>query len=110
MTESTITPEGKTTAIIAYFTLIGAIIAISMNSEPKHAFARFHARQAFGLHIVFLGFALFLSQWFHFYVWIGLYIFYFILWLYGFVGALGNQKNKVPILGDYFQTWFTFIQ
>ncbi|MGB5172485.1 hypothetical protein [Eudoraea sp.] len=102
--------KGRTTAIIAYFTLIGAIIAISMNMEPKYEFARFHARQAFGLHIVFLGFALFLSQWFNFYIWIGLYTFYFILWLYGFLGALSNKKNEVPFLGKSFQNWFTFIQ
>ena len=27
---------GKTTAIVAYLTLIGALIAITMNNEPKH--------------------------------------------------------------------------
>lgn len=104
------TPPGKTTAIIAYLTLVGALIAFSMNNEPKHDFARFHIRQAFGLHIVFLGFALFLSQWFNSYAWIGLYVFYFVMWFYGFIGALNNKKQSVPVLGPYFQKWFTFIQ
>jgi len=36
--------------------------AISMNNEPKHDFARFHTRQAFGLHILFSKLFLFLSQ------------------------------------------------
>ena len=53
------TTPGKTTAIVAYFTLIGSLIALSMNNDPKHEFARFHTRQAFGLHIMFLGLALF---------------------------------------------------
>lgn len=103
-------PEGKTTAIIAYLTMIGAIIAISMNMEPKHEFARFHNRQAFGLHLILLGCSLFLSQWFSIYAWYGLYGFYIVLWIYGFIGALNNKKQSVPILGDYFQKWFSFIK
>jgi len=101
--------EGKTTAIVAYLTLVGALIAMSMNWEPKNEFARFHTRQAFGLHIVFLGFAIFLSNWFNEYAWYGLYIFYITLWFYGFYGAINNKKLEVPVLGPYFQKWFTFI-
>ena len=104
------TPKGKTTAIIAYLTIVGSLIAFSMNNEPKHDFARFHTRQAFGLHIVFLGFALFLSQWFNSYAWVGLYVFYIVLWLYGFLGVLNNKKQIVPLVGSYFQKWFSFIQ
>ncbi len=104
------TTPGKTTAIVAYFTLIGSLIALSMNNEPKHEFARFHTRQAFGLHIMFLGLALFLSYAFNEYAWYGLYILYMVLWGYGFVGALTDKKQEVPVLGPYFQKWFTFIQ
>ena len=102
--------EGKTTAIIAYMTMLGALIAITMNIEPKNDFARFHTRQAFGLHLVFLGFAIFLSVHFNEYAWYALYVFYGILWIYGFMGALNNAKRPVPILGNHFQKWFTFIQ
>lgn len=101
--------EGKTTAIIAYLTIVGALIAISMNNEPKHDFARFHSRQAFGLHLMFIGCAIFLSNWFNEYAWYGLYIFYIVLWGYGFIGALSGKKQSVPVLGPYFQKWFTFI-
>ncbi|MCK0145658.1 hypothetical protein MWU78_08390 [Arenibacter sp. F26102] len=101
--------EGKTTAIVAYLTMVGALIAISMNSDAKNEFARFHTRQAFGLHLVFLGFAIFLSNWYNEYAWYGLYVFYIVLWFYGFLGALNNKKQEVPILGSYFQKWFTFI-
>jgi len=101
--------EGKNTAIIAHFTLIGAIIAIFMNSEPKNDFARYYTRQAFGLHLTHLGFALFLSQAFNEYAWIGLYVFYLILWGYSFTGVLANKKQEVPLVGAFFQKWFTFI-
>jgi len=101
--------KGKTTAIIAYLTLIGALIAITMNMEPKNAFARFHARQAFGLHLMFHAFALFSSVWFNEYALYGLYLCYLVLWVYGFLGAISGKKQMVPMIGPYFQKWFTFI-
>lgn len=107
MTEKT--NQGKTTAIIAYLTIVGSLIATTMNMEPKDEFARFHTRQAFGLHLFFLGFAVFLSQWFNEYAWYGLYISYIVLWGYGFIGAIQNKKQLIPVLGPYFQKWFTFI-
>ena len=60
MEKSTDVP-GKNIAVIAYLTIIGAIIALFMNNEPKHTFARVHTRQAFGLHLMFHGFAIFSS-------------------------------------------------
>jgi len=102
--------EGKTAAIVAYMTIVGSLIAITMNLEPKNAFARFHIRQAFGLHLVFIGCALFLSVSFYEYVWVALYIFYFVSWFFGFLGALNNKVQPMPLLGTFFQKWFTFIQ
>lgn len=81
-----------------------------MNMEAKNDFARFHTRQAFGLHLCFLGCALFLSVWFNKYAWYGLYIAYMVLWFYGFLGSLSYKKQAVPIFGKLFQRWFTFIQ
>jgi uncharacterized membrane protein len=107
---STEIKEGKTSAIVAYLTMVGALIAITMNLEPRNSFARFHIRQAFGLHLIFLGCAIFLSVWFSKYAWMALYLFYFVMWIYGFIGALTGKLNPVPILGSYFQKWFTFIQ
>jgi len=103
-------PPGKTTAIVSYLTIVGALIAITMNLEPKHAFARFHTRQAFGLHLTFIACSLFLSVTFDWYVWVGLYIFYFILWIYGFYAAITDKTTLLPLVGTYFQKWFTFIQ
>lgn len=108
MTEENI-QNGKTTAIISYLTIIGAVIAIFMNQEPKNSFARFHIRQAFGIHLLFwlLGYpvgyfnSIMISSAF--------WVFNFILWLYGFLGATQGQMNEIPVIGKYFQKWFTFI-
>lgn len=102
--------EAKTIAVIAYLTLVGALIAMTMNLDPKYDFGRFHTRQAFGLHLGFLGFSLFLSQWFHPYAWVGLYVTYFTLWIYGITAALQGRKRLVPLVGSYFQRWFLFIK
>jgi len=103
------TPEGKTTAVVAYITIVGAIIAIFMNSEPKHEFARFHIRQAFGIHLLFHGLAIFFSTTGLDYAWAVLYLVFFGIWLYTMIGAIQNQKKELPVLGGYFQKWFTFI-
>lgn len=102
--------EGKTMAIIGYMTLIGSLIAMMMNADPKNEFARFHIRQAFGLHLVFHSFALLSSVAYNIYALYGLYLCYIILWVYGFIGALNEKKQSVPAIGPYFQKWFTFIQ
>ncbi|WP_405328279.1 hypothetical protein [Leeuwenhoekiella sp. LLG6367-2.1] len=102
--------QGKTTAIIAYLSMIGTIIALFMNSEPKNLFARFHIRQAFGIFIAFfaLGFLVsYLNSW---PATIGFYIFIIVLWGYGIVSAFQGTYTPVPILGKQFQKWFTFIQ
>ncbi len=101
--------EGKTTAIVSYLTIIGALIALSMNSEPKNEFARFHTRQAFGLHLMFIAFGILSNNWGNLYSFFGLFLCYSILWIYGFLGALTEKRQSAPILGPYFQKWFTFI-
>lgn len=100
---------GKNTAIIAYFTLVGSLIATTMNMEPKNAFARFHIRQAFGIHLLYHALAIVLSFTDLNFIWLPLFIAYLLLWGYGFVQALKGRTNTLPILGSYFQQWFTFV-
>ncbi|MGB7395797.1 MAG: hypothetical protein WA913_15525 [Pricia sp.] len=102
--------EGKTTAIVAYITIIGALIAVSMNSEPKNDFARFHTRQAFGIHLLFIAFGILSSTYGNLYSASALFLCYSVLWFFGFIGALQEKKQSIPILGNFFQKWFTFIQ
>jgi uncharacterized membrane protein len=98
--------HGKRLAILAYCTILGSLIAMSMNSENKNAFASFHIRQGFGLSVTFflLGFlvALFDSLGVTF----GFWGFFFILWLYGFIGAAQGKFHLIPLLGIFFQKFF----
>lgn len=98
--------NGKQIAIIAYLTIIGAVIAILMNSENKKEFASFHIRQALGIFITFFLLGYFVGTFDNWGVTTGFYLFIFILWLFGFLGALQNEQRTIPILGDFFQKIF----
>lgn len=100
---------GKTTALVAYFTIIGSLIAIFMNLEPKNAFARFHIRQAFGIHLLFHAVAIVLTFTGIAFASLGLYLAYLLLWGFGFIQAMNGNKKEIPVVGSYFQKWFTFI-
>jgi len=98
--------SGKTAAVTAYITLIGALIALTMNMEPKNEFARFHIRQAFGIHLLFHGVNLVLSHLFIPWIW---YLVYLGGCVFFISGALARKKQLLPGIGEYFQKWFTFI-
>ena len=102
--------EGQTTAIVSYITIVGTIIAIFMNLEPKNDFARHHIRQAFGINIMFYALGFMVSFLDSFYATSAFYLFCIVLWSYGFAGAVQYKKYEIPILGKYFLKWFTFIQ
>lgn len=105
-----VSSEAKNAAIIAYITIIGSLIAIFMNQEKKDPFARFHIRQAFGIHLLYWGISYFLGLFDNWMIHAAYWTFFFVLWLYGFIGALQLKKNIIPIAGPFFQKWFTFIQ
>ena len=99
--------KSKNTAIIAYLTIIGAVIAIFMNQEEsKSEFASFHIRQALGLFCSFFLLGYFVGYADSWTVSSAFYLFYFILWIYGFLGALQRQKRELPLVGAFFQTTF----
>ncbi|MFL9837364.1 hypothetical protein ABS768_07640 [Flavobacterium sp. ST-75] len=101
--------NGKKHAIISYITIFGTIIAMILNSEKKDPFASFHIRQALGLMLGFLALGYpvgFFNSWM---VSSAFYLFFFILWIFGFIGALQGQMNLVPILGPFFQKLFKSI-
>ncbi|WP_350288657.1 hypothetical protein [uncultured Croceitalea sp.] len=102
--------KGKTAAVVTHLTLVGCLIAITMNLEPKNAFARFYIRQTFGLHITFHALVIFLNYTTIAFAWEVLFLLHLGLWLFSIVGVLKNKKNQIPLVGQYFQKWFTFIQ
>lgn len=101
--------SGKTAAIVSYLTIVGCLIAITMNMEPKNTFARFHIRQAFGIHILFHALAILLTYTGLAYLSIPIYLFYLVIWFFGFLQVLNETTKPLPVLGKYFQQWFTFI-
>lgn len=102
--------QGKTAAIVGYLTIIGALIAIFMNQEPKNEFARFHIRQAFGIHILYWLLGYFVTNIDMWTLQTAFWVLFFALWFYGFLGAIQLKRNLMPVVGPYFQKWFTFIQ
>lgn len=99
--------EGKTTAIVSYFTWIGTVIAYFMNNSKKNSFASFHIRQMIGLSIISIlnSFVYNVSGTVGGVISIGL----FVLWIIGFIGAVKGEKKLVPVLGEHFQNWFKGI-
>lgn len=108
--ESDYAKQGKTTAIIAYITIIGTIIAIFMNQDNKNTFATFHIRQALGINIGFYLLGALVSMFDSWLISSTFYIFIFVLWIFGLMTAIKEEKKTVPIVGSYFQDWFTFIK
>jgi len=93
--------KSKLCAVLAYV-LIGIVWFFADKKMRKNQFAEFHVKQA----IVLLVFALVLN------IVLGILVFLaflfplvqlavFILWLFGVIYALTNQKKKIPIIGEF---------
>lgn len=108
MQEETIS-SGKVKAFVAYLTLLGTIIAIFMNLDEKNPYSRFHIRQAFGIFVLFYLLAAVVTMFDSILISGGFYVFFFVLWGYGIINALQGITKPIPLVGEYFQKWFTFI-
>jgi len=102
-------PKGQNAAMISYLTIVGALIAMSMNSHEKNTFARFHIRQAFGVHLIFHALAILVSNYLEFLSFGILWLLYLLMWGHGFWNAIQSKMTLTPLIGSYFQKWFTFI-
>lgn len=105
----TVAEKGKAAAIVAYITIIGTIVAYFMNNDSKNPFASFHIRQALGVHITFYLLGILVSAFDSWMISSAFYIFILILWGYGLIAAIQEEENEVPVLGSYFQKWFSTI-
>lgn len=103
------TQPDKKIAIIAYLTIIGSIIAMVMNSEKKYPFASFHNRQALGIFLLFFALGYPIGYFDSWAITMGFYLFFFILWIYGFLGALQYEQREIPLVGKLFQKLFKGI-
>ena len=102
-------PEGKTKAIVRYITIIGLLIAISMNKDKPHPFATWHIKNMFGIMVIYL--IAFVTSLQDYLLVVSEIIFYIsiLFWLISFVGCIMNKQFGIPYLSEKFQTWFKFL-
>src|SRR5699024_2392129 len=101
--------EGKTKAILSYFTFVGMLITWSINQEEKNTFASFHIRQNIGLNALFFCFAVLISGFNTWFITLPFWLIFIMFWAFGFIGALQGKLSYIPIVGSYFQKWFKKI-
>ena len=103
--------ERNRTAIIAYLTIIGLVVAFVMNNEKKEPFASFHIRQSLGIMVT--GIALSIINVIPILGWIisiiGFFIVMYML-IMGLINAINKKEKAVPILGNKFAEWFKSVQ
>ena len=98
---------GRKNAIIAYITIFGVIIAFYLNNENKSAFASFHIRQALGLWLTFFALGYIMGLFDSWLVSSSLYLFFSVLFIFGFVNALNRKAQPVPLVGTIYQRVFS---
>jgi uncharacterized membrane protein len=99
----------RTAAVICYFTFIGWLIAyFAIYRNDKDSLAAYHLRQSLLIHII-----LFLIYLLSFLSSRGfadlMYACWFILWVWGFINALNEQKKPIPFIGYIAQSLFKKI-
>lgn len=102
--------QGKTVAIVSYLTVVGLIAALVMNNKNATSLGRFHIRQSIGITIcaIVLGSLSFLPV-------IGgvlskvVGVIVLIALVLGILSAINKQEKGVPMLGGFFQKWFSMI-
>ena len=103
--------DGKTIAIISYFSLIGWIIAYVLYTNNKTKLAAFHIRQSLGLmvsaiafYIVMLIFLFIpvLGWLISILMWIAM-AGIFVLWIIGLIAAINGEEKPVPVIGTKMQ-------
>ncbi|TND08499.1 MAG: hypothetical protein FD123_2295 [Bacteroidetes bacterium] len=103
--------NGKTTAILAYCTLIGFIIAIVMHSSNKTRLGAYHLRQALGLFISWVAiwivmFIIMMLMPFLFFVMPLIALGFLVLLILGIVNAANEKETPVPLIGSMFEKMF----
>ncbi|GGZ67586.1 hypothetical protein [Algibacter mikhailovii] len=105
MTEQDI-KKGRKNAIISYITIFGTIIAYYLNNDNKSDFASFHIRQALGLWLTFFALGYIIGSFNSWLITSSFYLFFAVLFIYGFSNALGKKAQEVPLVGALYQKLF----
>lgn len=107
MTEQDI-EKGRKNAVISYLTIIGVIVAYYMNNEDnkKSVFASFHIRQSLGLWLTFWALGYIIGSFDSWLVTSSFYLFFTVLFIYGFTNAINRKAQPVPLVGELYQKIF----
>lgn len=101
--------KGKGLAVLSYLTIFGVIIAFFLNNDKKNAFASFHIRQSLGLWLTFFLIGYFVGMFNSWLMTVGFWIFFGVLFIFGFMTALTGRATATPLLGDLYQRIFSSL-
>lgn len=93
----------KLKSMLAHLTPLGWLLALVLNSRKKDQITTFYLRQSLGVYFCFL-IARIIPEYF-----VIAWGFFFVLWVFSFVGASKTEENLIPFIGPYFQKWFKNI-
>lgn len=94
----------KVVSVLAYFTIVGWLIALVLYGDHKSAFARFHLRDSLGL--VLTGAILSFIPLIGWFLALGV----IMAWCLGLYHAFNGQRIPLPIIGDFYQKHLDFIK
>ncbi|MCG8796333.1 hypothetical protein [Tenacibaculum finnmarkense] len=101
--------DGKMTAIISHFWIIGTIIAFILNINTKNIFASFYTKQMLGIHLLSFLNGLIIFKYLGGFAGYAVSILLFVSWIISFMAAIKGERKLIPFLGDQFQDWFKGI-
>lgn len=107
MKTTNISKDGKLAAIIAHLTFIGPVIAWFINQDDRDPFGRFYIKQSFGLVCLYFLLGALVAVIPNVYAFYGFNLFFFILWIYSFSGAVSNEYKLLPVIGSIIQKLLT---
>ena len=115
---NTTTDEGKTVAIISYFTLIGWVIAYVMYESNKQPLSAYHIRQSLGIMITGILFYILqfmllfvpLIGWLITLIMIPIGLVLFVFWIMGLIAAINGEEKPVPLIGNKIQDILSSIK
>lgn len=104
--------QDNTLAWVSYITIIGWIIALVMsNNSGSNSVVKYHLRQALGIYLfVFAGSLIAVIPILGWIIWFVVSIAGLVFWIMGLISAVQGEEKPVPMLGEPFQKWFTFIK
>lgn len=105
----------KTLSILSYVTIIGWIIAYVKGKElqPKNDLVTYHLKQGLGFFILTIIVNVILSVVVFTVPSLGilnyLSLILFVLWVFGIINAVNEQKKPIPLIGAMFEDKFSFL-